>query len=159
MDVKSDVGNQITDIEIFPHRLLGCETTEKLLIDLDSIIAVNRIILHGRRLPVSETGDEPRFVTIKGEKIDLHVKTGRVLIEIETTDIEDLDQFHDNIREICGRHLPFGFNMTEGTFIRKQKTVTDGLKYGDSLEQLPDKLIGLTDQNAKMSERATMIKK
>ncbi|HII84013.1 MAG TPA: methyl-coenzyme M reductase operon protein D, partial [Methanobacterium subterraneum] len=52
MDVKSDVGNQITDIEIFPHRLLGCETTEKLLIDLDSIIAVNRIILHGRRLPV-----------------------------------------------------------------------------------------------------------
>jgi Methyl coenzyme M reductase, subunit D len=49
--------------------------------------------------------------------------------------------------------------MTEGTFIRKQKTVTDGLKYGDNLEQLPDELIGLTDQNARISERATMIKK
>ncbi len=159
MNVKSDVESHKTDIEIFPHRLLGCETTEKLLVDLDGINAVNRIVLHGRRLPVSETGGEPRFVTIKGEKIDLHVKTGRVLIEIETTDIEDPDQFHDSIREICARHLPFGFNMTEGTFIRKQKTVTDGLKYGDNLEQLPDELIGLTDQNARISERATMIKK
>ena len=49
--------------------------------------------------------------------------------------------------------------MTEGTFIRKQKTVTDGLKYGENLGHLPDDMIGLTDQNALLSERATVIKK
>lgn len=159
MDIESDVENQVTDIEIFPHRLLGCETTEKLLIDLDGINAVNRIVLHGRRMSISETGEESRFITIKGQKIDLHVKTGRVLIEVKTTEIEDPDQFHDNLREICARHLPFGFNMTEGTFIRKQKTVTDGIKYGANLEHLPDEMIGLTDQNASIHERATIIKK
>ena len=159
MEIESDVESQVTDIEIFPHRLLGCETTEKLLIDLDGINAVNRIVLHGRRMSISETGEESRFITIKGEKIDLHVKTGRVLIEVKTTEIEDPDQFHDNIREICARHLPFGFNITEGTFIRKQKTVTDGIKYGASLEHLPDEMIGLTDQNASIHERATIIKK
>lgn len=159
MDIESDVESQLTDIEIFPHRLLGCETTEKLLIDLDGINAVNRIVLHGRRMSISETGEESRFITIKGEKIDLHVKTGRVLIEVKTTEIEDPDQFHDNIREICAKHLPFGFNITEGTFIRKQKTVTDGIKYGAGLEHLPDEMIGLTDQNALIHERATIIKR
>ena len=159
MEIESDVESQVTDIEIFPHRLLGCETTEKLLIDLDGINAVNRIVLHGRRMSISETGEESRFITIKGEKIDLHVKTGRVLIEVKTTEIEDPDQFHDNIRVICARHLPFGFNITEGTFIRKQKTVTDWIKYGASLEHLPDEMIGLTDQNASIHERATIIKK
>jgi len=153
-----DTEPQITDIEIFPHRLLGCETTEKLLTDLNEIDAVNRIVLHGRRLPVEE-GEKPRFITIKGEKIDLHVKTGRVLIEIETVGIEDPDAFHDDIRQICVQHLPFGFNMTEGTFIRKQKTVTDGFKYGENLDHIPDKLVGLTDQNALISERTTNIKK
>ena len=148
----------MTDIEIFPHRLLGCETTENLLTDLNDIEAVNRIVLHGRRLPPGE-GEGNRFVTIKGEKIDLYVKTGRVLIEIETVEIEDPDEFHDQIRAICTRHLPFGFNMTEGTFIRKEKTVSDKLKYGETLDDLPDKFVGLTDQNALISERTTAIKK
>jgi methyl-coenzyme M reductase subunit D len=159
MDIENDIESQVTDIEIFPHRLLSCETTEKLLTDLDCIDAVNRIVLHGRRLASDEIDEESRFITIKGEKIDLHVKTGRILIEIETIEIEDPDQFHDELLELCSRHLPFGFNMTEGTFIRKQKTVTDGLKYGENLDQLPDEMIGLTDQNALLSERATVIKK
>jgi methyl-coenzyme M reductase subunit D len=153
-----DTENQKTDIEIFPHRLLGCETTEKLLSDLENIEAVNRIVLHGRRLPL-EDGEEPRFITIKGERIDLHVKTGRVLIEIITTEIEDPDAFHDRIREVCNQHLPFGFNMTEGTFIRKKKTVSDGLKYGENLDHIPDEMVGLTDQNVLVSERVSIIKK
>lgn len=153
-----DNESQITDIEIFSHRLLGCETTEKLLNDLNNIDAVNRIVLHGRRQP-PEAGEEPRFITIKGERIDLHVKTGRVLIEIITTEIEDPDSFHNEVREICARNLPFGFNMTEGTFIRKNKTVSDRLKYGEHLDHIPDEIVGLIDQNVSVNERATIIKK
>jgi methyl-coenzyme M reductase subunit D len=153
-----DIECQVTDIEIFPHRLLGCETTEKLLTDLNEIDAVNRIVIHGRRVPV-ENGEEPRFITIKGERIDLHVKTGRVLIEIRTAEVEDPDVFCNEIRGICTQHLPFGFNMTEGTFIRKQKTVSDGLKYGENIDNIPDRLVGLTDQNVLVGERTTSIKK
>ena len=148
------------DIEIFPHRLLSVETTEKLLIDLERIDAVNRMVLHGRRLSPEETGsEEPRFITIRDEKIDLHVKTGRVLIEINEEEIISLDQLNDEIHEICTNHLPFGFNLTEGTFIRKEKTVTDALKYGEGLKHLPNEMVGLTDQNAQLSERARIIKK
>jgi len=156
MKTEGDINGQVTDIEIFPHRLLSCETTEKLLTDLGGIAAVNRIVLHGRQLPVDEMVGEPRFMTIKGEKISLHVKTGRILMEIKTTEVEDPDSFHNEIREMCSKHLPFGFNMSEGTFIRKQKTVTDSIKYG---ENMPDELIGLTDQNVLLTERTTMIKK
>ncbi|WP_287382431.1 methyl-coenzyme M reductase operon protein D [Methanobacterium sp.] len=156
MKTEGDINGQVTDIEIFPHRLLGCETTEKLLTDLGEIAAVNRIVLHGRQLPVDEMVGEPRFMTIKGEKISLYVKTGRILMEIKTTEVEDPDSFHNEIREMCSKHLPFGFNMSEGTFIRKQKTVTDSIKYG---ENMPDELIGLTDQNVLLTERTTMIKK
>src|SRR5690606_22670033 len=96
------------DIEIFPHRLLSVETTEKLLIDLEKIDAVNRIVLHGRRLSPEKTGDtEPKFITVKGERIDLHVKTGRVLLELNPEDIETQDQLNEELQGICTRHLPF----------------------------------------------------
>lgn len=148
------------DIEIFPHRLLSVETTEKLLIDLGKIDAINRIVLHGSSLSPEETGNtEPKFLTIKGERIDLYIKTGRVLLEINTEEIETPNQLNEELQKICTKHLSFGFNLTEGTFIRKEKTVSDALKYGEHLEHLNEEMIGLTDQNARLSERASIIKK
>jgi methyl-coenzyme M reductase subunit D len=148
------------DVEIFPHRLLNIETTEKLLIDLEKIDAVNRIVLHGRRLPPEETGSgDTRFIMIRNERIDLHIKTGRVLIDIDENKVENLEQFREELRGSCTENLPFGFNITEGNFIRKQKTVSDALKYGEALEDLPDQLVGLTDQNVPLKERTSIIRK
>lgn len=142
------------DIEIFPHRYLSADTTEKLLRDLEEIEGVKRMVLQGQRLPPAESGHpDRRIITIKGEKIDLQVKTGRVLMEIESEEIIGL------IRSICKENLPFGFNIHVGTFIRKQKTVTDKLKYGENLDELPENMVGLTDQNALLKERATIIKR
>ena len=56
-------------------------------------------------------------------------------------------------------HLPFGYNIHVGTFIRKHKTVSDNLKYGEASDKIPEEMFGLTDQNAQLSERATIIKK
>jgi methyl-coenzyme M reductase subunit D len=39
------------DIEIFPHRLLSADTTERLLNSLDEIDGVKKIVLQGQRLP------------------------------------------------------------------------------------------------------------
>ena len=141
------------DIEIFPHRLLSAETTEKLLNDLEEVEGIKRMVIQGQRLPPEEINPERRFITIKGEKVDLQVKTGRVLMEIEEEDIIE------ELKPICENHLPFGYNIHVGTFIRKQKTVSDDLKYGKSVDDIPDEMLGLTDQNAQLSERATIIKK
>jgi len=142
------------DIEIFPHRLLNADTTEKLLNDLEDVEGIKRMVVHGQRLPPAEEGNpDRRFITIKGEKIDLQVKVGRILLEI--TDEECIDQ----VKDICEDHLPFGYNIHVGTFIRKQKTVTDDIKYGEEVDEIPDEMFGLTDQNAQLSKRATIIKK
>lgn len=142
------------DIEIFPHRLLGAETTEKLLNDLEKIEGVKRMVLQGQRLPPKE-GENPdrKTIIIHGEEVDLQVKTGRVLLEIEEEEIIE------EIRTICDENLAFGYNIHVGTFIRKHKTVTDGIKYGDQLSDIPEEMVGLTDQNAQLSERAVIIKK
>lgn len=142
------------DIEIFPHRLLSAYTTEKLLKDLEKIEGVKRIVLQGQRLPPEEIGHPDRkTITIKGEEIDLQVKTGRVLAEISS------EKIIMEIHALCDDHLPFGFNIHTGTYIREKKTVSDGLKYGDDLDEIPDEMVGLTDQNAQLAKRATIIKK
>jgi methyl-coenzyme M reductase subunit D len=142
------------DIEIFPHRYLSADTTEKLLKGLEEIEGVKRMVLQGQRLPPAESGHpDRRIITIKGEEIDLQVKTGRVLMEIESEEIISI------IRHVCEDNLPFGFNIHVGTFIRKQKTVTDKLKYGEKLDEVPENMIGLTDQNALLKERATIIRR
>jgi methyl-coenzyme M reductase subunit D len=73
-------------------------------------------------------------------------------------EIED-EETIDAIRQKCEDNLSFGFNVHVGTFIRKQKTVSDKIKYGDALDDMPDELVGLTDQNAQLSERATILRR
>ncbi len=141
------------DIEIFPHRLLNADTTEKLLNDLEDLKGVKRMVIQGQRLPPEEINPERQSITVKGEKIDLQVKTGRIMMEIEEEEIIE------EVKKICDEILPFGYNVHVGTFIRKQKTVTDDIKYGEAVDDLPDDMVGLTDQNAQLSERTTIIKK
>ena len=141
------------DIEIFPHRLLNADTTEKLLNDLEDLEGVKRMVIQGQRLPPEEINPDRQSITVKGEEIDLQVKTGRVMMEIEEEEIIE------EVKTICDDILPFGYNIHVGTFIRKQKTVTDDIKYGEEVNDIPDEMVGLTDQNAQLSERATIIKK
>ena len=141
------------DIEIFPHRLLSADTTESLLNALDEIDGVKKIVLQGQRLPSDATNPDHKKITIKGEEVDLQVKAGRVLMEI------DNEETIEAIRQKCEDNLTFGFNVHVGTFIRKQKTVSDKIKYGDALDDIPDEMVGLTDQNAQLSERATILRR
>ena len=142
------------DIEIFPHRLLNVDTAERLLNDLDVIEGIKRMLIHGPRLPpVREGHPDRRTITVSGEDLDVQVKPGRILLEIESEDVVD------DIKEVCEEHLPFGYNIHIGHFIRKQKTVSDQLKYGEELDKIPDEMVGLTDQNAQLSERALILKR
>jgi methyl-coenzyme M reductase subunit D len=142
------------DIEIFPHRLLNTDTAERLLNNLDGIDGIKRMLIHGPRLPpIREGHPDRRTIVVGGEEIDVQVKPGRILIEIESEEVIE------DVKEVCEEHLPFGYNIHIGHFIRKQKTVTDTLKYGEELDKIPDEMVGLTDQNAQLSERAQILKR
>ena len=142
------------DIEIFPHRLLNVDTAERLLNDLDVIEGIKRMLIHGPRLPpVREGHPDRRTIVVSGEEVEVQVKPGRILLEIESEEVIE------DVREVCEEHLPFGYNVHIGHFIRKQKTVSDQLKYGEELDKIPDEMVGLTDQNAQLSERAQILKR
>lgn len=142
------------DIEIFPHRLLNADTTERLLNDLEEVEGVNRMVIQGLRLPPESEGHpDRRILIVKGEEVQLQVKPGRILLEIES------DDTIEEVKVACEEHLPFGYNIHIGQFIRKKKTVTDNLKYGEELDEIPDEMVGLTDQNARLRDRAQIIKR
>ena len=145
------------DIEIFPYRILGADTTELLLNQIESLDSVKITVVYGPRLPPLDDlgrkyGDR-REITVNGKKIELKVKTGRIWVELETEEaIKEID-------EICKNNLNFGYeiNTNRSQYIRKERTVTDTLKYGDI--DLPDELIGITDQHSKFSESVSFIEK
>ena len=146
------------DIEIFPNRVLGSDTTEKLLNDLESLEDVRRTVIHGPRFPKTEETLPPQYrerrvININGEYVVLQVKTGRIFVEIT------LESTIDTIEEICNRHIPFGFaiNQDRSNYIRKEKTVSDRIKYGDA--DLPDELIGMTDQYSSFEDHVNIIRK
>ena len=146
------------DIEIFPYRVLGSDTTEKLLNDLEALDDVKRTVLHGPRFPKGEATLPPqyrerRIITVNGEKVVLQVKTARIFLEIT------MESTIKEIEEICKEHIPFGFdiNQDRAHYIRKQKTVTDKIKYGN--KELPDELVGMTDQYSTFDDHVKIIKK
>jgi len=146
------------DIEIFPHRILGTDTTEKLLNDLESLDSVKRTVIHGPRLPPQDEIDriygDRRIIVVNGEEIELKVKTGRIFVELfDESGIEE-------IRTICDEHISTGFdiNTSKAQYIRKQRTVSDGLKYGENTE-IPEELIGIADTRSKFNEHVSILKK
>ena len=146
------------DIEIFPHRVLGSDTTEKLLNDLEAIDDVKRTVIHGPRFPKTEETLPPQYrerrvITVNGEDVALQVKTGRIFVELS------MESTIKEIEEVCKKDIPYGFdiNQSRTNYIRKEKTVSDRIKYGDV--DLPDELIGMTDQYSTFEDHVKIIRK
>ena len=146
------------DIEIFPHRVLGSDTTEKLLNDLESIEDVRRTVIHGPRFPKSEETLPPQYrerrvIQVNGEDVKLQVKTGRIFVELT------MESTINEIEEVCKKNIPYGFDINQNrtNYIRKEQTVSDRIKYGDV--DLPDNLVGMTDQYSSFEDHVSILKK
>ena len=146
------------DIEIFPHRVLGSDTTEKLLNDLEAIDDVKRTVIHGPRFPKTEETLPPQYrerrvINVNGEDVALQVKTGRIFVELS------MESTIKEIEEVCKKDIPYGFdiNQSRTNYIRKEPTVSDRIKYGNI--DLPDELVGMTDQYSSFEDHVKIIKK
>ena len=92
------------DIEIFPYRVLGSDTTEKLLNDLESLEDVKRTVIHGPRFPKGEETLPPQYrerrvIQINGEDVVLQVKTARIFLEIT------MESTIKEVEQICEKHI------------------------------------------------------
>ena len=145
------------DIEIFPYRILSSDTSEKLLNNIEALEDVQRIVIHGPRFQDNDATLPPKYrerrvIEVLGKNVTLQVKPSRIFVEIT------LESTIDEIEEICNEFLPFGFdiNQDRSQYIRKTKTITDDIKYGDAL---PDDLVGMTDQYSKFDKYVSILKK
>jgi len=151
-ETSSDNGNPI-QLEIFPSRLVRPETAKELLTEISNLDGVIRAFIQGPRLPTQvpygpakgSVVNHPsrEHIQIGDADIELSVLVGRIRLEVEDEDVKE------NLREVCERVLPFGFEFREGLFIQKKQTVSDYAKRGPEADP---KLLGLYDPKGKVDK-------
>ncbi|AVB76661.1 methyl-coenzyme M reductase operon protein D [Methanococcus maripaludis] len=152
------------ELEVFPHRYLKAETTEKFLNRAYSLSKVQRVVIHGESLP-NKVGygpakgtpvnhSEKREITVKGVPVELMLQVGRLWVLLD--DESEIEK----IEEICKDLFPFGYRLTKGKFLRNDPTVSDFIKYGESaVDDIDKRLLGATDPRSKFDSSVTIIPK
>jgi methyl-coenzyme M reductase subunit D len=149
---------KIMQLEVFPERLLNFETAQGLIDALNEIDGIARMVVHGPRLPPEDPDNllngkfgirEGRFLNIKGEMVELSVQVGRIWIEVE--DAEAVEK----IGKACEKTLPFSFELYEGQYFRRKKTVTDYAKMGSNADELKLGMFDPKDKRARCCGEGT----
>ncbi len=144
-------------IGIFPSRLLGPSTAEKLLNEIAKVDGVIRILLQGPNLPVrtlhgagkdvDARHQDRQIIVVGGTAFELTVRVGRIYVEVESSAEEDL-------RKACERALKISFEFKKGHFLKRKPTTSDYAIYGtDKTGQinLDDKRkLGLANRKAEI---------
>ena len=161
--------NKPIQIRVFPKRLLQAATAEKVLNEIDQVSGVIRMLINGKSLPRKVTSGpgtgadvnhpDRKIIHVGGCAFELHVIVGEILVEVENEDA------FENVRCACERALPFSFEFKRGHYIKRRPTLTDYGKYGfkskddESINLEDERLLGLTDPNAKTDGNIFMIGK
>ena len=152
------------ELEVFPHRYLKAETTEKFLNSAYSLSTVQRVVIHGESLPkkvgygpakgTPVNHSEKKEITVKGVPVELMLQVGRLWVLLD--DESEIEK----IEEICKDLFPFGYRLTKGKFLRNTPTVTDFIKYGESaVNDIDKRLLSATDPRSKFDSSVALIPK
>ncbi|HEC57197.1 MAG TPA: hypothetical protein ENI32_04870 [Candidatus Syntrophoarchaeum butanivorans] len=102
------------EVVIIPERLLGDETTEKLLERFQAIDGIVNIILQGPNYL-------SRHLRVGEQKIHTTVKVGKIFIGISK------ESTIDEIKGVCDDILAFPYDLAVGRFSKTRPTVSDAL--------------------------------
>jgi len=148
----------LIQIEICPARFLSPETAQELLNELTNIEGITRAFINGPRLPATvpygpATGQDvdhkfSKTIKIGETELDLAVIFGRIRLEILNEEVRE------NIRKVCERTLPMGYEFRQGLFIQKRQTVSDYAKRGPNADLTT---LGLADPKGKVGNRVCML--
>lgn len=155
-----------TDVKIFPHRILKPTTTETILNKVLVLDGVLRVLINGeslptivnfgpaKGLPVNHT--DRKTINVKGNDVPLRVSVGEIILTVQLDNLED---FVEQVDEILNDTLNFGYDVKVGIFTKTKTSVSDFMKYGEGFEdKIDSRLIGLVDPNAKSSETVRYIR-
>ena len=155
-----------SDVKIFPHRILKPTTTEKILNQILALDGVLRVLINGeslptivnfgpaKGLPVNHT--DRKTINVRGNDVPLRVSVGEIILTVQLDNLED---FVEQVDEILNDTLNFGYDVKVGIFTKTKTSVSDFMKYGEGFEdKIDSRLIGLVDPNAKSSETVRYIR-
>jgi len=104
------------EIEIFPNRILGAKTVEKLLNEIADIKGIEGVLLQGLRVKT----DVKDKIVVKDSEMELSLAVGRLIIGVK-----NIDAVIDKLKDICDRNLPFGYSIRIGKFTKDYPTLHD----------------------------------
>jgi Methyl coenzyme M reductase, subunit D len=146
MTNSTEITGSTIQVEIIPQRLLGADSTERILDTLSEMGDVTRIAIQGPRLPytvpygpakgVPVNNPDRREITVGGIVFELKINLGRILLELE-----DKDAF-GMIKETLSEIMPCRFSIKRGKFFKERMTTSDYAKYGVIKDK---RVLGLVD--------------
>ncbi|MHC1579362.1 MAG: methyl-coenzyme M reductase operon protein D [Candidatus Alkanophagales archaeon] len=95
-EISTEGLREVKQVVVIPDRLLGDETTGKLLEELRKVEGVKGIILQGPYYT-------RRRIRVGDQSFETTVKVGKIFIEVED------ESLMEEITEVCRSVLPFGF--------------------------------------------------
>jgi methyl coenzyme M reductase subunit D len=95
------------ELQIFPMRLMSDKTIKPMVDELEALNYVSNVGCKG-------------FSTIDNEEY----KVGWIWIEIDSDKEEKIAE----IKDICSRYIPFGYDIQKGRFTKYRVTTSDHLR-------------------------------
>lgn len=126
----------LPEIQIMPNRLLGAETTEKVLNKIYKVKHVRQVTCQGENLPRKVTSGagagldvnhpERKKINVNGKETELWVQVGRIFVEVD--DLDNVQKVLKEVEKICKEMFPYGFTLEIGRYSKFKPTVSDYAK-------------------------------
>lgn len=128
-------GVPLPEVQIITNRLLGADTTEKVLNALDRIPHIRQINMTGESLPktinsgpgkgLPNNHSERRVIHVGGRELELRYLVGGFYIELDVEDEETLDGVLEEIKVACNAYIEHGYTLTVGRYSKYKPTLHD----------------------------------
>lgn len=128
-------GIPLPEVEVFSNRLLGADTTEKVLNAFDVIPHIRQINMTGESISknigsgpakgMPNNHSERKVIKVGGRDVELRYLVGAFYIELDVCDEETLDSVVDQIDNACKQILEHGYSIKIGRFNKYRDSMTD----------------------------------
>jgi methyl-coenzyme M reductase subunit D len=128
-------GVPLPEVQIITNRLLGAETTEKVLNRLDTISGIRQIQMTGESIPktinsgpgkgLPNNHTERKVIHVNGREVELRYLVGAFYIELEVEDEAELDAKLEEIEAACNECIEFGYTLNVGRYSKYKPTLHD----------------------------------
>lgn len=125
----------LPEVRITTERLLGAESTERVLNALAAVDNIKQIIIKGENLPaninsgpnrgIANNHSERRVIKFGEQEILITKLVGDFFIELEVEDEDTLNAAIAEIEKICREVIPFGFTFDVGRYSKYRPTLSD----------------------------------